>query len=184
MPGWLASNLKRLHTDGSWNDALSTPLSVSPGCDIFYAPDAQQAKLGAHGTWFSTPWYGYHMLHHVPKHLGAKAIRWAITSTLQDTYPTAIMALLPSNEKWSNNWITHSAVTPLLEIDLDRLQTKKGVFSGSQKADSELTTTTKHTLYLISNTAGRQHLFPTWTNAAVLKRLLSYSDLEGEEPRK
>ena len=176
MPGWVSTNLRNVLTNGQWNDALSTPLSISPGCSTGYAPDTQQAQMGASGTWFSTPWYGFHILHHVPKHLGAKAIRWAITSTLQTDYPTAIMALLPSNEKWSSNWITHHSVTPLMEINPSLLNTKKGVFQGMEQADSTHTTNTKHTLYLISNPTGRNQLFPTWTNEAVMNSLLARCD--------
>ena len=169
MPGWITGNLKRL--EANWNDGLSTPLSASPCTTSFSAPNNEQAELGAHGTWFSKPWYGYHILHHVPKHLGPKAIRWAITSTLQDEHPTAIIALLPSKERGIGNWMDHQAVTPLARIHPSLLQTKKGVFQGSCQEDSILTTHQEHTLYLIANKAGKKHLFPTWNNDMVKERL-------------
>lgn len=180
MPGWITGNLWRLHNSG-WNDVMSTPLSVSPGCATFSAPNTEQAKLGANGTWFSQPWYGFHILHHVPKHLGAKAIRWAITSTLQEEHPTAIMALLASSENWSQNWLDHPSVTPLASIPPSLLQTKKGVFQGSLQEDSLHTPTQKHTLYLIANKGGREHLFPTWTDHKVKERLFPPSTLEERE---
>ena len=177
MPGWITGNLMRLHEPG-WNDVLSTPLSISPGCATYSAPNNEQAKMGANGTWFSKPWYGFHILHHTPKHLGTKTVRWAITSTLQEEHPTGIMALLPNNEKWSESWINHPAVTPLAIISPSHLKTKKGVFQGSLEKDSIHTTTQKHTLYLISNKAGRDYLFPTWTNHAVANRLFPPTPLK------
>ncbi len=124
----------------------------------------------------------FFLLHHVPKQLGARAVRWAISSTFQDTHPTAILALLPSNENWSNNWIKHPAATPLLELDPPLLQTKRGVFLGSREADSLYQATSKHTLYLIANPAGRQLLFPTWNDAAVKERLLATCNMDPNFP--
>ena len=50
MPGWTTANLRNLHPSGNWNDALSTPLSVSPICNTFLAPNRIQTEMGASGT--------------------------------------------------------------------------------------------------------------------------------------
>ena len=169
MPSWIMNTLLTRQQD--WVDTTSTALSITPGCKSFLTPPNQPPHPASSGTWFSTAWTGFHILHHIPSTHSKKALRWALTSSQQEHTPTAIIAMVPHDDKWGAPWKDHPGAILLAIIPPHLATSQKGVTSGA-KARATTTPKDRQALYLFANATGRSALFPTWSHMAA-KELLS-----------
>jgi hypothetical protein len=163
MPAWIMKALLSRHPD--WIDTTATSLGITPGCHSFLTPPNQTQPPASSGSWFSTPWTGFHILHHIPFNLAKKTLRWALSSAQQEHTPTAIIALIPEDDKWGAPWKEHPGAIHLATLPPQLATSIKGVTSGTQ-ARATTSPKDKHSLYMFSNQAGRDILFPQWSHLA------------------